>query len=58
MIVIAGFGERRSFVGSCSRAWVSFLDQVWAKTLIVLITSTWFGLAHYSVRESAALNRR
>jgi membrane protease YdiL (CAAX protease family) len=51
IIVGAGFGEETVF-----RGWIFerfgklFGSSVWAKILIVLITSVWFALAHYSVQ--------
>ena len=50
MIVVAGFGEETLFRGYMfERLGRLFGSTVWARMLIVLLTSTWFGLAHYSV---------
>jgi membrane protease YdiL (CAAX protease family) len=51
MIVVAGFGEETLFRGYMfERFGKLFGSGVWPKTLIVLLTSAWFGLAHYSVQ--------
>lgn len=51
MIVVAGFGEETLFRGYMfERLGKLFGSSVWARTLIVLLTSTWFGLAHYPVQ--------
>ena len=51
MIVVAGFGEETLFRGYMfERFGKLFGASVWAKTLIVLLTSTWFALAHYHVQ--------
>jgi membrane protease YdiL (CAAX protease family) len=48
MIVIAGFGEETVFRGYMfERLGKLFGSGVWAKTLIVLLTSGLFGVAHY-----------
>ena len=54
MIVIAGFGEETVFRGYMFERFGKLLGRcVWAKTLIVLITSLWFGLLHYPVQGLA-----
>ena len=54
VIVGAGFGEETIFRGYLfERFGKLFGPSVWAKTLIVLITSVWFGAAHYSVQGLA-----
>jgi membrane protease YdiL (CAAX protease family) len=51
MIVGAGFGEETNFRGwMFERFGKLFGPGVWAKILIVLITSIWFGLEHYVVQ--------
>jgi len=51
MSVVAGFGEETLFRGYMfERLGKLFGSSVWARTLIVLLTSTWFGLAHYPVQ--------
>ncbi len=51
MIVVAGFGEETLFRGYMfERLGKLFGHGVWAKTLIVLLTSLLFGLAHYAVQ--------
>lgn len=51
MIVVAGFGEETLFRGYMfERLGKLFGSSVGARTLIVLLTSTWFGLAHYPVQ--------
>ena len=51
IIVGAGFGEETVFRGwMFERFGKLFGPGVWAKILIVLITSVWFALAHYSVQ--------
>lgn len=51
MIVVAGFGEETLFRGFMfERLGKLFGTGVWARALIVLLTSVWFGLAHYSVQ--------
>jgi membrane protease YdiL (CAAX protease family) len=50
MIVGAGFGEETVFRGYLfERFGKLFGPAAWAKTLTVLVTSTWFALAHYSL---------
>jgi membrane protease YdiL (CAAX protease family) len=49
IIAGAGFGEEVVFrAWSFERLGKIFCEKPWAKGLIVLITSTWFGLEHYS----------
>src|SRR2546426_493245 len=51
MLVGAGFGEETVFRGYLfERLGKLFGPGVWAKTSIVLVTSVWFGLAHYSLQ--------
>lgn len=51
MIVGAGFGEETVFRGYLfERFGKLFGSGPWAKALIVLLTSAWFGLAHYSLQ--------
>ena len=51
MIIVAGFGEETLFRGYMfERFGKLFGSSVWAMTLIVLLTSAWFGLAHYPVQ--------
>jgi len=51
MIVVAGFGEETLFRGYMfERFGKLFGSSVWAKTLIVLLTSVGFGLGHYSLQ--------
>jgi membrane protease YdiL (CAAX protease family) len=51
MIVVAGCGEETLFRGYMfERFGKLFGSGVWAKTLIVLLTSGLFGLAHYAVQ--------
>ncbi len=54
VIVGAGFGEETIFRGYLfERFGKLFGPSLWAKTLIVLITSVWFGAEHYSVQGLA-----
>jgi uncharacterized protein len=54
VIVGAGFGEETIFRGYLfERFGKLFGPSVWAKALIVLITSIWFGAEHYSVQGLA-----
>ena len=54
MIVGAGFGEETVFRGYFfERLGKLFGRGGWAKAFIVVITSVWFGLAHYSVQGLA-----
>jgi len=49
ILVVAGFGEETLFRGwMFERFGKLFGSSVWAKTLIILITSVWFGLEHYT----------
>jgi membrane protease YdiL (CAAX protease family) len=51
VIVGAGFGEETVFRGFLfERLGKLFGSRVWAKVLIVVLTSIWFGLAHYSLQ--------
>jgi uncharacterized protein len=51
MIVVAGFGEETVFRGFMfERFGKVFGKGMRAKTLIVVLTSLWFGLAHYSLQ--------
>jgi membrane protease YdiL (CAAX protease family) len=51
VIVAAGFGEETTFRGwMFERFGKLFGSGAWAKTSIVLITSAWFGLDHYSLQ--------
>jgi hypothetical protein len=54
MIAGAGFGEETIFRGYLfERFGKIFGSSGWARTSIVLLTSAWFGLAHYSVQGLA-----
>jgi CAAX protease family protein len=58
IIVGAGFGEETVFRGYLfERFGKLFGSSVWARTLIVLITSAWFGLAHYSLQGLAGVEQ-
>ncbi|MBA3255166.1 MAG: CPBP family intramembrane metalloprotease [Pyrinomonadaceae bacterium] len=58
MIVVAGFGEETLFRGYMfERFGKLFGSSVWAKTLIVLLTSVWFGLGHYSLQGLAGVEQ-
>lgn len=58
MIFVAGFGEETLFRGYMfERLGKLFGSNVWAKTLIVLLTSVWFGLVHYSVQGLAGVEQ-
>ena len=51
MIVMAGFGEETIFRGFMfERFGKLFGSALWARTLTVILTSVWFGLAHYSLQ--------
>lgn len=51
IIVGAGFGEETLFRGYLfERLGKLFGTSVWANALVVLLTSAWFGLAHYSLQ--------
>ncbi|MDQ6912432.1 MAG: CPBP family intramembrane metalloprotease [Verrucomicrobiota bacterium] len=51
LIVVAGFGEETLFRGYLfERLGKLFGSAVWAKVLIVLITTVWFALLHYTVQ--------
>jgi uncharacterized protein len=54
VIVGAGFGEETVFRGyAFERFGKLFGPGVWARTLIVLVTSAWFGVIHYPVQGLA-----
>jgi uncharacterized protein len=54
LIVVAGFGEETVFRGwMFERLGKLFGPSAWARTFIVLFTSTLFALAHYSVQGLA-----
>lgn len=58
MIVVAGFGEETVFRGYLfERLGKLFGPSVWAKTIIVLVTSVWFGVAHYPVQGLAGVEQ-
>jgi membrane protease YdiL (CAAX protease family) len=58
MIVVAGFGEETVFRGwMFERLGKLFGSGVWAMTLIVLLTTVLFGLAHYSDQRLAGLEQ-
>ncbi|MBA2432542.1 MAG: CPBP family intramembrane metalloprotease [Chthoniobacterales bacterium] len=51
VIVIAGFGEEILFRGyAFERLGKLFGHSTWAKTLIVVLTSAWFGWEHYPLQ--------
>jgi membrane protease YdiL (CAAX protease family) len=59
MIIIgAGFGEETVFRGYMfERFGKLFGSGVCARTLVVLLTSVWFGLAHYPVQGLAGVEQ-
>ncbi len=58
MIVVAGFGEETFFRGwMFERLGKLFGSSVWAKTLIVLLISVLFGLAHYADQGLAGVEQ-
>lgn len=58
VIVGAGFGEETVFRGYLfERFGKLFGSAAWAKTLSVIITATWFGLAHYSGQGLAGVQQ-
>jgi uncharacterized protein len=58
MIVGAGFGEETVFRGWMFERLGKLLGRgVWSRTLIVLLTSVLFGLAHYSVQGLAGVEQ-
>ena len=58
MIVRAGFGEETVFRGYLfERFGKLFGSSAWAKTLIVLLTSGLFGVAHYSTQGLAGVEQ-
>jgi membrane protease YdiL (CAAX protease family) len=57
-IVGAGFGEETVFRGYAFERLGKLLGRGrWAKTLIVLVTSAWFGLEHYSLQGVAGVQQ-
>jgi membrane protease YdiL (CAAX protease family) len=58
MIVGAGFGEETIFRGYLFERFGKLLGPgAWTKTLIVMITAGWFGLAHYSLQGLAGVEQ-
>jgi membrane protease YdiL (CAAX protease family) len=58
MIVGAGLGEETVFRGYLfERFGKLFGSGIWARVLIVLLTSIWFGLAHYSLQGLAGVEQ-
>jgi membrane protease YdiL (CAAX protease family) len=58
VIVGAGFGEETFFRGYLFERFGKLLGPaVWARTLIVLVTAGWFGLAHYSLQGVAGVEQ-
>lgn len=58
VIVVAGWGEETVFRGFLfERLGKLFGSRVWAKTTIVLLTSAWFGLAHYPEQGLAGVQQ-
>lgn len=58
MIVVAGFGEETVFRGYLfERLGKLFGSSLWAKTLIVLLTSGLFGVAHYPLQGLAGVQQ-
>jgi membrane protease YdiL (CAAX protease family) len=58
MIVGAGFGEETVFRGYLFERFGKLLGHgVWAKTLVVLLTAGWFGVAHYSLQGLAGVEQ-
>lgn len=58
VIVGAGFGEETLFRGYMfERFGKIFGPGAWARTFIVLLTSGWFGLAHYSLQGLAGVQQ-
>jgi len=54
VIIGAGFGEETVFRGyAFERLGKLFGSDTWAKTLIVVFTSAWFGVIHYPVQGLA-----
>jgi membrane protease YdiL (CAAX protease family) len=54
----AGFGEETVFRGYMfERLGKLFGREVWAKTLIVILTSVWFGLDHYPIQGLAGVQQ-
>src|SRR6185295_18374919 len=58
MVIGAGFGEETFFRGYVfERLGKLFGDGAWAKTIIVLLTASWFGAAHYSLQGLAGVEQ-
>jgi membrane protease YdiL (CAAX protease family) len=58
VIVGAGFGEETVFRGYAFERLGTLLGRGrWAKPLIVLVTSAWFGLEHYSLQGVAGVQQ-
>jgi membrane protease YdiL (CAAX protease family) len=58
LIIVAGFGEETVFRGwMFERFGKLFGSSVWARTLIVLVTSVWFGLLHYKEQGLAGVEQ-
>lgn len=58
MIIVAGFGEETVFRGYMfERLGKLFGSGLWPRTLIVLLTSLWFGLEHYPVQGLAGVEQ-
>jgi membrane protease YdiL (CAAX protease family) len=58
VIVVAGWGEETVFRGFLfERLGKLFGSSVWAMTIIVLLTSAWFGLAHYPEQGLAGVQQ-
>ena len=58
LIIVAGFGEETVFRGwMFERLGKLFGPSAWARTLTVLVTSTWFGLLHYKVQGLAGVEQ-
>jgi len=58
MIVGAGFGEETVFRGYLfERFGKLFGSGVWTSTLIVLLTSVWFGIVHYPLQGLAGVEQ-
>ncbi len=58
VIVVAGWGEETVFRGFLfERLGKLFGSSAWVKAIIVLVTSAWFGLAHYSEQGLAGVQQ-
>ena len=58
LIIVAGFGEETVFRGwMFERLGKLFGPSVWARTFIVLLTSTWFALLHYKEQGLAGVEQ-